>query len=275
MVESAHADDAGGRTTSAAYELSTEWFEVPAGERYDSHLHATDQLAWMRTGSLRVTVGSTTWELRAEHAVWIPAGSLHEMSVTGSGTFVDLYADVRLRPSDERWERPAVLTVDPLAASLLEHVAAAPRDLARRQLVYRLLLEVLADAPLRGDVVTLPTDARARQVALALLEDPADPRSLGEWAAALHVSEKTLVRGFVAGTGMTFRDWRLRRRLQAAAGLLVEGTPVGETAERVGYASASAFIASFAEVYGCTPRQYADAARAGGPGGSGAPGVLE
>jgi AraC-like DNA-binding protein len=121
---------------------------------------------------------------------------------------------------------------------------------------------VLADAPLHHDVVTLPADPRARRVAAALLDDPADARSLRDWAAVLHVSEKTLARAFVAGTGLTFRNWRLRRRLQAAAGLLADGLTVTEVAERVGYASPSAFIASFAEVYGCTPRMYAADARA-------------
>ncbi len=273
----AAASRVGERTIAheAVPSITTEWFEVAAGTRYDSHLHATDQLAWMVAGSMRLTVGGTTWELGADHVAWIPAGALHEMTITRPGTLVDVYAAPALRPSprpgtqagtqaggQDRWDRPAVLAVDPMAATLLRHAAEAPRSPERRDLAYRLLLDVLADAPLRHDVVALPADPRARRVAAALLDDPADARSLGDWAAALHVSEKTLARAFVAGTGLTFRRWRLRRRLQAAAGLLVDGLAVGEVAERVGYASPSAFIASFAEVYGCTPRRYAADARA-------------
>lgn len=242
--------------------ITTEWFDVAAGTRYDSHLHATDQLAWMVAGAMRLTVGGTTWELGADHVAWIPAGSLHEMTISRTGTLVDVYADPALRPAaGDRWDRPAVLAVEPLAATLLRHAAEAPRSPERRGLAYRLLLDVLADAPLRHDVVTVPADPRARRVAVALLDDPADARSLGDWAATLHVSEKTLARAFVAGTGLTFRQWRLRRRLQAAAGLLVDGHTVTDVAERVGYASPSAFIASFAEVYGRTPRRYAADAR--------------
>ncbi|NEN80258.1 helix-turn-helix transcriptional regulator [Nocardioides zeae] len=222
----------------------------------------------MVAGSMRLTVGGTTWELGADHVAWIPAGALHEMTITRTGTLVDVYADPVLRPQGEGRvggagaDRPAVLAVEPMAATLLRHAAEAPRSPERRRLAYRLLLDVLGDAPLRHDVVALPADPRARRVAVALLDDPADPRTLGDWAADLHVSEKTLARAFVAGTGLTFRQWRLRRRLQAAAGHLVDGLGVAEVAERVGYASPSAFIASFAEVYGCTPRRYAANARA-------------
>lgn len=245
--------------------ITTEWFDVAAGTRYDSHLHATDQLAWMVAGSMRLTVGGTTWELGADHVAWIPAEALHEMTITRAGTLVDVYADPVLRPAgDDRWDRPAVLVVEPMAATLLRHAAEAPRSLERRSLAYRLLLDVLTDAPLRHDVVALPSDPRARRVAVALLDDPADARSLGDWAAVLHVSEKTIARAFVAGTGLTFRQWRLRRRLQAAAGLLADGLTVTEVAERVGYASPSAFIASFAEVYGRTPRRYAEDVTRGG-----------
>jgi len=86
------------------------------------------------------------------------------------------------------------------------------------------------------------------------------------------VSAKTIARAFLAETGSTFRDWRVHARLHAAAGFLVRGVAVAEVADRVGYATASGFIAAFAERFGATPARYArlsrrpDPAQVEGPG---------
>lgn len=239
--------------------LEIESLLLDAATTYSLHYHSKDQLAWMGSGAMSLSVGGSTWHLRREHFAWIPAGMLHQMTILEPGELINVYADTRLRPAGVRWSRPCAIDADRLAPALLWHMIEEPRSMSRRDLCHRLLVDVLENAGARHDVIALPTHDRARAAAKALLADPADPRDLADFAAELHVSEKTLSRAFVAQTGSTFRSWRTAVRLNTAAGLLADGLTVADAAEAVGYATTSAFIAAFASRFGCTPGRYAQA----------------
>ncbi|MNR08264.1 HTH-type transcriptional regulator ChbR [compost metagenome] len=76
---------------------------------------------------------------------------------------------------------------------------------------------------------------------------------MGDWAALLNSSEKTLTRAFQRETGLSFRQWRQRLRLLAALQPLERGASVTEVALASGYESPSAFIAAFKGLFGVTP----------------------
>lgn len=230
---------------------------VDSGTRFDSHFHDEDQLAWMATGSMELTVRGECWRLRDEHFAWIPAGVLHEMAFPEAGELISVYAHTGLRPAGDEWERPRTVAADDLATALMLHLTDSAPGLARRRRCQALLADVLEGAQARHDVVALPRDPRAREVAVRLLDDPADPRELGAWAAEAGVSSKTIARAFVADTGRSFRQWRIQARLHAAAGLLAQGHAVHEVSARVGYSTPSGFIAAFSERFGTTPARFA------------------
>jgi AraC-like DNA-binding protein len=231
--------------------------QVDTGTCFESHFHDEDQLAWMPEGTMELSVRGDTWHLRRDHFAWIPAGVMHEMTFPSRGALISAYAHPGLRPRGEHWERPLTLGADELAMSLLLHLTVVPPSVERRIRCQALLADLLESATARHDVVALPRDPRAREVAERLLADPADARELDDWAADAGVSAKTIARAFVADTGSTFRQWRIQARLHAAAGLLTQGEPVQEAAARVGYSTASGFIAAFAARFGTTPARYA------------------
>ena len=101
-----------------------------------------------------------------------------------------------------------------------------------------------------------PDDDRARQVAVALLDHPADKRTLPEWGREVGASERTLARAFLAETGVSFGRWRTMLRIQAALTALAAGEPVTVVARRVGYDSDSAFVQAFRRETGVTPSAY-------------------
>ena len=101
-----------------------------------------------------------------------------------------------------------------------------------------------------------PTDPRLARVTDALMEDPADPRGLEEFAAEAGASARTLARLFDKELGMSFRAWRQQRRLLASLEMLAGGRPVTSVALDLGYDSPSAFIAMFKRVLGKSPTAY-------------------
>lgn len=234
---------------------------VRAGGFFDLHRHEEDQLAWMGSGSLELAVGSDRWHLRRDHAAWIPSGVLHEMRFAEPGELVSVYVDPSHRPDGGDWDRARVIRFDALGGALLRHLAADGVPTARRQACFGVLRDLVRTAPVSHEVVALPHDGRARAIAAALLADPADDRDLVAWAAGSGVSAKTIARAFIADTGRTFREWRVRARLHAAVGLLLRGDPVNEVAPAVGYDSVSSFISAFRTRFGVTPAAYAARSR--------------
>ncbi len=80
---------------------------------------------------------------------------------------------------------------------------------------------------------------------------------IGELAAALHVSERTLLRRFRKATGRTPKQYLQALRIELAKRLLATtGTPVEEVATQAGYADATAFHRLFKEMAGISPGQY-------------------
>ncbi|MDO9398148.1 MAG: AraC family transcriptional regulator [Herbiconiux sp.] len=230
---------------------------VDSGTRFDSHFHDEDQLAWMASGTMELLVHGERWHLRRDHFAWIPAGVPHEMAFPQQGELISVYAHTGLRPAGPEWLRPRTVGADDLATALMLHLTDTSPEPERRRRCQALLADLLEQAVTRHDVVALPRDPRARSVAACLLDDPADPRELSEFASAAGVSEKTIARAFAAETGRSFREWRIQARLHAAAGLLADGHPVHEVSARVGYATPSGFIAAFAARFGATPARYA------------------
>lgn len=250
--------DAGEQTSSPFFVSRT--FVGPE-TRFDTHAHQEDQLAWMASGSMELALLGARWQLRREHVAWIPSGTLHEMSFGEPGEMICVYADPALRPSGGWWNGARTVRVDDLAGALLRHLVDAEPGPQRRRRCWGLLTYLLTGAPRHDEALALPRDPRARAVASALMANPADDRGLDAWGAQVGVSAKTIARAFAGDTGYAFREWRVRVRLHAAAGMLMRGDPVQDVAPAVGYDSVSSFIAAFRARFSVTPGVYAAQAR--------------
>ncbi|MFJ9376534.1 AraC family transcriptional regulator [Streptomyces sp. NPDC101455] len=233
--------------------IDLERFEMERGQTFQHHWHDEHQLAWARSGVVMVDIQNRCWVLPPHLALWIPSGLRHSTGALRESVLQGIYLDPERCPL--AWSAPTVLAVSPLARHLIEYLAGelAPDVRMHAEAV---LLDVLRPAPGAVFELPLPTDPRARELAALLLDDPADPRGLGEFAHVVGSSARTLLRLFLAETGMTFNQWRVRARLQAALAHLAEGVPVSRVAERVGYATPSAFVAAFRRLTGYTPAAY-------------------
>jgi len=244
---------AGEELLVSANAIALERFDMAPGEEFARHVHDEHQLAWASDGVLMVDVGDRCWVLPPHLALWIPAGTWHATVAVRESVLQGIYVDAARSPIG--WDAVTVVAMSPLARHLVEHLAGDLAD-AERTRAEAVLADVLR--PVGGSSVELPMprDVRARRIAELLLADPADRRGLEELGRQVGGSARTLLRLFLAETGMTFSEWRVHARLQAAVPLLAEGMPVARVADRVGYATPSAFVAAFRRVTGRTPAAY-------------------
>ncbi len=228
--------------------------DLDRGDRYDWHTHAEHQLAWAARGVLSVGTADGTWVLPATRALWLPAGTAHALEAASATAVRSLY--FRAASCPVGFGVPTAVAVDRLLAALVVHLARADLPDDARLRAEAVVFDLLVPASAGVVLVPLPRDPRARWVADALSEDPADQRDLAAWARHAGASPRTLARLFAAETGMSFGRWRTQVRMRAALGHLAGGMPVTAVARRVGYATPSAFVAVFRRTFGVTPGTY-------------------
>jgi len=220
---------------------------------FDWHTHEDHQLAWAASGVLTVLTENATWVLPPTRALWIPAGARHETGSAGQATMRSVYVPPRLSPVN--WAVPTVVAASALLAEVIGYLGGW-LTAARRAHAETLLADLLVPAPVTTLDVRFPSGPLAGVVAVALRDNPADPRTLAEWGREVGASERTLARAFAAETRIPFGRWRTMLRLQAALPRLAAGESVGRVAHRVGYETASAFVAAFRRETGVTPAAY-------------------
>ena len=117
-------------------------------------------------------------------------------------------------------------------------------------------LDQLRSLPIAPLHLPLPTDSRLRKITERLRRNPGEQRTLSQWAALAHVSERTLGRLFRQELSMSFGEWRQQARLLASLERLALGESVTNIALDLGYEGPSAFIHMFRCALGTSPGRY-------------------
>lgn len=229
---------------------------VPA-VHVEERTHPDGSMAfWQVRGRSHLVVNGETWELTSAQLLWVPVGEPHSLVVDADSVVFPLFfgADESATTLDTVTHVP----VDPDLHTLLlaylqtEMSIIQPTVNIARQILA--ILEHAAEVPL---VTPMPTSGPAREAAEILRFNPGDDRTLAELAAAIHTSVRTLERGFLEQTGLSFRRWRISVRMEAAMLLLRSGAALSAVAYRVGYRDATAFRRAFKGHSGLTPGAYA------------------
>jgi len=227
---------------------------MPTGTAFDWHTHEDHQLAWAVNGVLTIRSETTAWVLPPSRALWIPAGVRHETLSEGTATMRASY--VRPSTCSIEWTECTPVSVTPLVAELIGFLESLDLETSQRDHAASLLVELLEPVATSTIDVRVPSDERARRVALLLIDNPADSRTLSSWGDEVGASARTLARTFQSETGLPFGRWRARLRIRAAMSALATGESVGNVANLVGYESVSAFVAAFRRETGVTPSAY-------------------
>lgn len=229
-------------------------YDVAAGtlltDRRDDLLH---QLYYSPDAALLSSWEDTDEALAPGEAVWVRRGRSHRVLARSTGTAYRVC--LRQRPSRLRALEAGRVTLDPDAVRHLVSLGTGAVRHGDWRAARRGLMAGLAptDEPHPDPTRRLGTELDgAAAVASAITANPADGRSLADFADELHMSTRTLQRDFERRYGASFSRWRTGVRMLAAQELL-KVLPVAEAGRRVGYRTASAFVAAFTRERGCTP----------------------
>lgn len=230
--------------------------DYPAGFVDPFHSHERAQLSYANSGVMLFITDHSSFVLPPQRAIWLPAGVRHKAICRGPvnihTVFID--PDIEYLPHACR-----VFEVSPLVRALIQEVFGfqpAYDEEGREGRIVRLLLEEIQHMPNIPVMARMPADSRLLRVCQAILDDPADPRDIDDWANLANMGRRTFTRLFKQQTGMGLATWRQQVRLMEALSLLASGVSVTNVAYDVGYESPSAFTAMFHRSFGVPPSQY-------------------
>jgi AraC-like DNA-binding protein/quercetin dioxygenase-like cupin family protein len=230
------------------------------GHDTGEHHHDRAQFVHAERGLLQVWTREGQWSVPPGMAVWVPGGVPHRVQAMTDADFVSLYIREPFE-GEPRIPIPAhcgVVAVSPFLKQLIVRLRTVSEDgdAERSARIGAVIADELGDLVSANLHLPVPADRRAARVARALIEDPADPRELADWARIAGASGRTLTRIFLRETGLSFAEWRQRCRLMAALEMLSAGRSVTAVAFDTGYRSSSAFAAAFSRAFGSPPREF-------------------
>lgn len=195
---------------------------------------------------------------QSNRAVWLPSKLEHEWYMPTRVANRSLYIhDSAIRGLKEL-EEPHVIEVTPLLREVIaaiDDVKFELKEEANKRLGL-VLVDQLCSARKCEDTIPMPQDHKLVELCTQLIIAPDTPMSLSDWSEQLNISSKTLARTFVRETGLTFRTWQNKLRMENAKRDMEAGLTVTDAAFNCGYNSLSSFIAAFRKYYGSPPGAY-------------------
>ena len=230
--------------------------DYPSGLHTGMHSHPKAQLIYGISGVMRVETETAFFVLPPTKALFLPPDEPHSITMEGDVAMRELFIDRAL--AEKVAPEARVMTVGPLLRELLIAICNEPvawDEGSRAPHLVALILDEIGRAKTLFTRLPSIHEPRLLRVAQAIIDNPADARSLEDWAEICGASDRTLARLFLRETGMTFGQWRLQARLNAAFILLMTEGDIPRVAQKVGFSSHSAFGVAFRRTFGLTPAQ--------------------
>lgn len=153
-------------------------FTYDDGARTGVHTHDTHQLVYAQSGLLTLFVDHDRWVVPPLRAVWVPAGTPHELLAHGVTLTRPLYLDPDIGPHD--FTNVTVIAVNTLLRELIVAVGEPDLDEGERGHIEELIIARLRRVETHRLRLVEPVDERLMQIGDALRSDPADRRTLAQ-----------------------------------------------------------------------------------------------
>lgn len=212
-------------------------------------------LLWQAYGSAEAVLNEISYSLVAGKALWLPAGTRHELRVRENSVLLPMFFDAS-RVATTMREITDVPVDDELRTLFLVYIQSEQTIIRPDADIARQILSTIERRPVVSTKLPLPATPAATAIAELLRFNPGDSRSAEELAACVHASLRTIERAFKAETGLTLRAWRIQMRMESAVELLRTVRSIEAVAHRVGYRDVSAFRRVFKAHFGLAPSAY-------------------
>jgi AraC-like DNA-binding protein len=235
-------------------DVAVEHTSYPPGFASGWHSHDFAQLIYPSRGVMTLRTKSGTWIVPPLRACWLPAMAEHDVEAPFGLDMLSAYCS---GPGLDRL--PAESGIVQVSGLLRESILALEtgKRPARqhRAIVVVFAGEVRLQTPTQLHLPILRSPKLTR-IAAAWRRDPADGRTLEDWARELGMAPRTIAREFQKEARITFTQYRTEFRLQAAIERLAADHSVTTVAYDLGFGSPSNFIAMFRKATGVTPAAY-------------------
>ena len=213
-----------------------------SGESTGRHTHLRGQLLYAIQGLMVATTEGGTWAVPIGHALLIPPGLPHDVTMHGRVAMRTAYLDQESF-SPALMQSCRVIQVSPLLGAALCALADDPvlYDMqGRGPHLAAIVLHEVIHAPKTPFALPLPVNVRLRKLCQTLIDKPSLSRSIDAWADEIGMSRRTFTRRFRDEIGLSFGEWCRRLRILNTLMLQAEGKPFKEAARSVGYGSPQA-----------------------------------
>lgn len=230
---------------------------VPADTVYPRHLHEWGEFVYSFSGVMEIELAQQQYLAPPQYGLWLAPQTAHIAFNRHAASHCSLYVDKSL--CAQLPQTTCALTVGPFMRALLEELRRAPPAIPgspREQRLLRVLVDLLEQADCAGTYLPTSNDPLLKPVLLALQANPGDSRTIAQFAALNHTTERTLMRRCQRDLGMSFVEWRQRLKVLASLARLDQDETVEAIGLDLGYSSASAFISMFRRLMGTTPDDY-------------------
>jgi AraC-like DNA-binding protein len=227
------------------------------GDHVPEHSHTRSQLLYAMSGIVTVTTRAGRWMVPPEHALWLPAGTMHAVDVFGDTELRSVYVWPEAIAGLPRHLHVAALT--PLMRTLIlaaSDLAPAERRDERSAFIMGCLMHEIPCLPERPLGLPFPGDPRLGGLCRAFVQAPSSGAAIDRWADTLGMSRRTFTRFFRRETGLSLSMWRQQASLLAALPRLSAGESVTGVALDLGYESTAAFTTMFRRILGAPPKAY-------------------
>lgn len=241
-------------TVEPPWLLTTFVFPSVTPDDWEEAAHVDHELLWSTTGSVTVEAAGQLWLVPPVLGIWLPAGVPHRVRAdSGSITYASYVSADRVTTA------PGSISGVPMTGALRElllHNHTGDMSEEERLRLQQVAIDLIKPVQTAALDIPMPSSPELRSIAEAIIADPADDRTVDDWAATLNVGGRTLMRHFKADTGMSLTQWRILIRIRVALLELAAGRPVVAVARGLGYANPSTFIELFKNATGHTPAAY-------------------
>ena len=225
----------------------------------EKHSHNWGQFVYAHKGVLIVATAKERYIVPPEQGVWLLPNIEHEVTAISKVELTSFYFDKTLL--NKLPVNCCVLKVNDFLKSLIVEANTLANDYQWHSSdgrLLRLILDRLSLAPKVLLQLPYPKDPRLLRMLSQIQTDPSTSYNLEQWGKIVGASSRSLSRLFKKETGLSYRTWRQRLRIQIAISQLSMGKSITSISLYLGYESPSAFIHMFKENTGMTPSFYRD-----------------